>query len=111
MEICGIFILRSPVRMPTANADCERLIGTIRRECLDYVILLNSGQLRRFLREFVSHYNIGRPYRSLDPGIPDRPQPNVPTDSRTSMFRSRSRVIADPILDGLHHESRFADAA
>ena len=82
VESWGIHILRSPVRMPTANAHCERLIGTIRRECLDYVIPLNSGHLRRILREWVSHYNTGRPHRSLGPGIPDRPQPNAPTCSR-----------------------------
>lgn len=111
VESWGIHILRSPVRMPTPNAHCERLIGTIRRECLDYVIPLNSGHLRRILREWVSHYNAGRPHRSLGPGIPDRPQPKIPTDSRPSRFRSPSRVIAEPILGGLHHEYRWADAA
>ena len=111
VESWGIHILRSPVRMPTANAHCERLIGTIRRECLDYVIPLNSGHLRRILREWVSHYNTGRPHRSLGPGIPDRPQPNLPTGSCTSRFRSPSLVIAEPILGGLHHEYRWADAA
>jgi transposase InsO family protein len=45
------------VRRPTANAHCERLIGTIRRECLDYIIPLNSAHLRRILRERVRHYN------------------------------------------------------
>jgi transposase InsO family protein len=111
VESWGIHILRSPVRMPTANAHCERLIGTIRRECLDYLIPLNSGHLRRILREWVSHYNAGRPHRSLGPGIPDRPQPKIPTGSRPSRFRSPSRVIAEPILGGLHHEYRWADAA
>jgi hypothetical protein len=42
----GIHVLRSPVRMPTANAHCERLIGSIRRECLDYLIPLNASHLR-----------------------------------------------------------------
>ena len=111
VESWGIHILRSPVRMPTANAHCERLIGTIRRECLDYVIPFNSGHLRRILREWVSHYNAGRPHRSLGPGIPDRPQPKIPSGSRPSRFRSPSRVIAEPILGGLHHEYRWADAA
>jgi transposase InsO family protein len=111
VESWGIHVLRSPVRMPTANAYCERLIGTIRRECLDYVIPLNSAHLRRILSEWVSHYNTGRPHRSLDPGIPDRTEPNAPACSRTSRFRSVSRVIAKPILGGLHHEYRWADAA
>jgi len=59
VESWGIHVLRSPVRMPTANAHCERLIGTIRREGLDYVIPLTSDHLRRILGEWVSHYNCG----------------------------------------------------
>ena len=108
VESWGIHVLRSPVRMPTANAHCERLIGTIRRECLDYVIPLNASHLRRFLREWVRHYNTGRPHRSLGPGIPDPTQVTSPT-SRVP-FRV-SRVIAKPILGGLHHEYRWANAA
>ena len=65
VESWGIHVLRSPVRMPTANAHCERLIGTIRRECLDYVIALSDTHLRKVLREWVQHYNTGRPHRSL----------------------------------------------
>jgi putative transposase len=58
IESWGIHVLRSPVRMPTANAHCERLIGTIRRECLDYVIPLSACHLRRILREWVRHYKL-----------------------------------------------------
>src|SRR3954452_9618752 len=47
VERCCLQVLRRPVRMPTANAHCERLIGTIRRECLDYVIPFNAAQVRR----------------------------------------------------------------
>jgi transposase InsO family protein len=53
----GLTILRMPVQSPQANAFCERLIGTIRRECLDWMILLNEAHLRRVLREWVAHYN------------------------------------------------------
>lgn len=62
IESWGIHVLRSPVRMPTANAHCERLIGTIRRECLDYFIPFNASHLRRILREWMTHYNAGRPH-------------------------------------------------
>jgi|SRR5690348_11446291 integrase-like protein len=72
VESWGLHVLRSAVRMPTANAHCERLIGTIRRECLDYVMSLNSAHLRRVLREWVHHYNTGCPHRSLGPGLPER---------------------------------------
>jgi len=57
----GLKVLRTPVRCPQANAFCERLIGTIRRECLDWVILLNDRHLWSVLREWVAHYNQGRP--------------------------------------------------
>jgi putative transposase len=111
VESWGIHVLRTPVRMPTANAHCERLIGTIRRECLDYVIPLNASHLRRTLREWASHYNTGRPHRSLGPGIPDQLQPVAPARKRADHWGRASRVIAKPILGGLHHEYRWADAA
>jgi putative transposase len=57
VESWGIRVLRSPGCMPTTNAHCERLIGTIRRACLDYLIPLNAFQLRRTLREWICHYN------------------------------------------------------
>jgi transposase InsO family protein len=53
----GLTILKTPVQAPQANAFCERLIGTIRRECLDFVILLNERHLRSVLAEWVAHYN------------------------------------------------------
>ena len=61
-----------------ASAYCERLIGTIRRECLDYLIPLNQRHLRRIVKEFVHYYNRGRPHYSLAPGIPEPPQVKVP---------------------------------
>jgi hypothetical protein len=66
VESWGTHVLRSPVRMPTANADGERLIGTIRRECPDYVNPFNPSHLRRILGEWSSHY--------IGPCIPDQPQ-------------------------------------
>lgn len=104
VESWGIHVLRSLVHMPTANTHCERLIGTIRRGCLDYLIRLNSAHLRRILREWVGHYNSGRPHRSPGPGIPHRTQIKEPTCSRITRFPSPSGVIAEPILGGLHHE-------
>jgi transposase InsO family protein len=70
----GLTVLKTPVRVPQANAFCERLIGTIRRECLDFVIPLNERLVRSVLREWVAHYNRGRPHTSLGPGIPDAPR-------------------------------------
>ena len=51
----GLTVLKTPVRVPQANAHCERLIGTIRRECLDWMIPFNETHLRRVLRDWVTH--------------------------------------------------------
>src|ERR1700686_1115915 len=70
----GIEVLRSPVASPKANAVCERVIGTIRRECLDWMIPLSAAHLRSILKLWVEHFNHGRPHTSLGPGVPDPPE-------------------------------------
>ncbi len=67
----GLRILKTPFRAPQANALCERLVGTIRRERLDFLIPLNERHLRRILKEWVAHYNRRRPHSSRGPGIPE----------------------------------------
>jgi putative transposase len=64
----GIEALRTPVWTPQANAFCERLIGTIRRECLDFMIPLSDRHLRQTLRQWMTHYNRGRPHFQLRTG-------------------------------------------
>jgi hypothetical protein len=73
-ESQGTRIVRTPIQAPEANAFCERLIATIRRECLDWLIVLNERHLRFIQRERVVHYNQDRPHASLGPGIPDVPR-------------------------------------
>jgi len=63
----GLRVLRTPARAPKANANCDRLIGTARRECLDFMIPLNEQHLRKILRFWVAHCNKGRPPRQLGP--------------------------------------------
>ncbi len=62
----GLRVVRTPVRAPRANAVAERWVGTVRRECLDRLLILGRGHLEAALREFVEHYNLARPHRSLD---------------------------------------------
>ena len=100
----GIHVLKAPVRTPTANAFCERLVGTIRRECLDFMIPINERHLRRVLAEFVVHYNRGRPHSALGPGIPEPPQASVPASGHKHKLPIGYRVKSIPILGGLHHE-------
>lgn len=105
----GLTILKTPVRAPQANAFCERVIGTIRRDCLDWVIPWNEAHLRHVLRAWVAHYNCGRPHASLGPGIPDgRDLAPVLAGHRIG---DEHRVIAKPILGGLHHEYRLEPKA
>ena len=106
----GLTVLKTPVRCPQANACCERLIGTIRRECLDWLIVLNERHLRAILREWVAHYNQGRPHASLGPGIPDAPAGRV-VPPNGHIIPAGHRVIAAPILAGLHHEYRLEPLA
>ena len=107
----GLRVLKTPVQTPQANAFCERLIGTIRRECLDWLIPLHQRHLRQILTTWVAHYNRGRPHASLGPGIPEVSpalfQP-APTGHR---LPTGSRVLATPILNGLHHEYRLVREA
>jgi putative transposase len=66
----GTRIVKSPVRAPRANAICERVIGTLRRECLDRVLILGRRHLEAVLSEYVAHYNAHRPHRSLSQRSP-----------------------------------------
>jgi putative transposase len=106
----GLDVLKTPARVPQANTFCERLIGTIRRECLDVVIPLTERHLRAILREWITHYNRGRPHSSLGPGLPDRP-PDRLVASSGHQRPAGHRVVATAILGGLHHEYRFEAAA
>ena len=107
----GLRVLKSPPRCPTANAICERVIGTIRRECLDWLIPLSEAHLRGVLRAWIGHYNRGRPHMALGPGVPD-PPPAVPRSMPKSrhLLADFSSVRSTAVLGGLHHEYSLAAA-
>jgi transposase InsO family protein len=100
----GLRVLKTPVRTPQANALCERLIGTLRRECVDFMIPLTANHLRHLLIAWTQHYNAGRLHMSLGPGIP-QPPPSLPVPHHVHRHRlsEHLRVAAHPILGGLHH--------
>jgi putative transposase len=108
----GLRVLKTPVRSPQANALCERLLGTLRRECLDFLIPLTEDHLRHILHAWVRHYNTGRPHMALGPGIP-QPLPPVPVPHQEHQHRipPHLRVVARPILGGIHHEYRLEQKA
>ena len=94
----------TPFQAPQANAFCERLIGTVRRECLDFLIPLNDGHLRSLLKEWVTHYNRGRPHASLGPGIPDLRAGQQRAKLCGHHVPMDQQVVTKAILGGLHHE-------
>ena len=102
----GLDILKSPVHSPNANAICERVIGTIRRECLDWMIPLSQTHLRSILKTWDEHYNKGRPHSFLGPGIPDPPGRLELADRPELRHRldGNTSVRVKSVLGGLHHE-------
>jgi putative transposase len=107
----GLQALKTPVRAPKANAFCERLIGTMRRECLDFMIPLCERHLRRIVQEWVPHYNRGRPHSRLGPGIPDHRSAPPPLRVHHHRLEKAERVTSIPVLGGLHHEYFIEKAA
>jgi len=97
----GIAVLRTPVRAPRANATCERFLGSVRRECLDHVLVLGEGHLRRVLREYAAYFNSARPHQGIGQAIPDAPRSALSSSPVTP-------IVAIPVLGGLHHDYRRA---
>jgi len=112
IERLGVKVLKSPPHSPTANAICERVIGTIRRECLDWLIPLTESHLWLILKLWIRHYNSGHPHMALGPGVPDPPTTNLSHPNSDSRHRRGQTyaVHAKPILGGLHHEYVLAPA-
>ena len=108
----GLHVVKTPARMPVANSICERVLCSLRRECLDFLLPLNERRLYGILKEWIGRYNEGRPHMSLGPGIP-RPMRTLPMSRQAHRhrLRPRQRVEARPILGGLHHEYRLESNA
>lgn len=96
----GIRVIRTAVGAPLMNATCERFLGSVRRECLDHIIILGERHLLQVLREYAfAYFNAARPHQGLGQRIPvtDRITPRIPL-----------KVVAFPVLGGLHHDYRAA---
>jgi putative transposase len=88
-------VLTAP-RSPWQNPYCERVIGTLRRDCLDHVIVLSEQHLRRILRKYLEYYHGSRTHLALNKDAPELRERESP-DGGT--------VIALPMVGGLHHRS------
>src|ERR1700738_1556743 len=80
-------------RSPWQNAYVERLIGSIRRECLDHMIVFGEAHLRRILRGYAAYYNVSRTHRSLNKDAPLH-----------RVIERLGAVVSRPVLGGLHHQ-------
>ena len=93
----GIETVLSPFLCPQANSIAERMVGTFRQQLLTHVIVLSERHLMRLVQEYVEHYNVSRPHRTLALTAPvPRPRLLKPPDGGS--------VVARPVLGGLHHE-------
>lgn len=93
----GISMIRTPIAAPKANAYAERFVGTVRRKCLDWVLVLGRRHLERVLHSYLDHYNRARPHRGISLRVPDGPAP--------PMLRAEPRQVRrHDVLGGLIHE-------
>jgi putative transposase len=102
-------VLKTPCQSPQANAFCERLIGSARRECLDFMIPFDEAHL--ILKSWTLHYNRGRPHSSLGPGMPDRSSIKAQIQSERHAIPNNCRTAVTSILGGLHHEYALQEMA
>jgi putative transposase len=100
----GVRVLRIPVRAPKANSLCERFGGTLRRECLDFVIPFNERHLQSVLKAWIAHYHHSRPHMSLGPGIPAALRTPPPESADRHRIPAGHAVRRAAALGGLHHE-------
>jgi putative transposase len=94
VEATGITEVITAPRSPRQNAHVERVIGSIRHECLDHVVVFNARHLRRVLSSYVDYYHRTRTHLALDKDCPD-PRPIQPPGN--------GKVVALPQVAGLHH--------
>jgi putative transposase len=91
----GIKELKTPFQTPRANAYCERFIGTLKRECLDHMLILHCAQPQRLVAEFVDYFNHSRAHQGIGQRIPARFDEKQQPQS--------GRITSTPVLNGLHH--------
>jgi transposase InsO family protein len=95
----GLRALKTPPQAPQANAICERVLSTLRRECLDFMIPLTATHLQGILKEWIPHYNAGRPHMALGPGFPQPPSSlPVPLQRHWHRLPEHLQVVSHAIL-------------
>jgi len=95
----GIKILKTPVRAPRANSFCERFIGSLRRECLDHMLILHRNQLHRIVKAYIEYYNCSRPHQGIEQQIPN----NFVENNPWPIGQPGGKITSTSVLSGLHH--------
>jgi putative transposase len=117
-QTTGIEVIHTPCQAPRANAICERFVGSLRRECLDHVLVIGVLQLMRILKEYTGYFNHSRPHQGIAQRIPGATQsPGALPKGKVIAFPQRGtmtaspttrKVIAIPVLNSLHHSYGWA---
>ncbi len=97
-QAVGTRVIKTAVRTPDMNATCERFLGSVRRECLDHVIILGERHLNAVLVEYVQYFNHARPHQGLRQNAPVNGLPRG----------AHGEVVSFPVLAGLHHDYQRA---
>src|SRR5499427_7132750 len=100
----GVRVLPTPVRAPKANSVCEPLGGSVRRECLDFLIPFHQRHLQMTIRDGTMPFNRGRPHSALGPGLPEPLSDQVPSHQHRHRLPIGYQVVKRSVLGGLHHE-------
>jgi putative transposase len=96
----GITMLTTPSHAKRPNAICERFLGSVRRECLDHLFILQEKQLDRVLHTSGQSFNRARPHQGIRQQLPEQDGEPVRPD------HDGGKILSFPILGGLHHEYR-----
>ena len=100
-QAAGTRILRTAIQAPRMNATCERLVGTLRRELLDRMLILGEAHLRTMLAEYQAHYNTARPHQGIAQRVPDGEHDG---GHLTVAGLDHERIYREPVLGGLINE-------
>jgi putative transposase len=96
----GIEVLRTLYHALQANAICVIFLGSVRRECLDHILVLGESHLYRAIKEYVAFFNQARPHQGIGQNIPER--------TREGQVEGKGKIMTFPVLNGLHHDYRRA---
>jgi hypothetical protein len=93
----GTEVLTTPYQAPKANSVCERFLGGVRRECLDFYLILSERHLYRTMKQYHAYFNHARPHKGINQHIPCPPE-------QSEEKAIRGWIICQPVHGGLHHD-------